>query len=43
MFEVKRGNRILGKILARRGWDKADAMAAAKQKFGGGVNVTRIV
>ena len=42
MFEVKRGNRTLGKILARRGWTKADAQAEAKARYGAGVNVTRI-
>lgn len=43
MYEVKRGNRTLGKIVARRGWTKTEATQAAKERFGGGINVTRIV
>lgn len=43
MFEVKRGNQTLGKMLARRGWTKAEALAAAKEKFGDDVNINRVV
>ncbi len=40
MYQVSRGNRVLGKMLGRR--DLADTKAEAVRKFGKGVAVKRV-